>query len=369
MNNQGSVSSIQMSVLFLAFITGSSIVLIPGPLTNAARNGAWLSLFLALALGMVLLACVLYLHRVYPRMSFIEYSRAAVGKWLTLLLAIPYVTVMFWHVAGIVIEIGGFFNNTMLRETPTYAINTLFFATIAMTVRAGIEVIARMSVLLLMLMLGFTIVVLVMVAPLYHPEYLRPVLPDGIRPVLHGAYIAYGFPYSELTTFAMLLPFVRKQEQTKVGKFLFWALILNGVTLAASILCSIMVLGPLSGDLKYSLYQLARLIYVQEIVERIESVIGFSLIAGSYIKSTIMLFILSKVLAQLFKLQDERLLIFPVALICLLLSITMYSNEMSLDEAVNATWPLLDNAAYTLPLLLVMAVTLVKRLRKPPASA
>lgn len=53
-----------------------------------------------------------------------------------------------------------------------------------------------------------------------------------------------------------------------------------GITLVTSIVCSIMALGPLADELKYSLYQLARLIFIGEIIDRIESVIGISLIMG-----------------------------------------------------------------------------------------
>ncbi|MEF3307756.1 endospore germination permease [Paenibacillus sp. GYB004] len=361
MSKQESVSSAQMSMLFLSFMTGSSIVIVPAPLINAAGNGAWLSLLLAWLIGFLLLGCVLYLYRKYPGMSFIQYSRHTLGGWLTAIILLPYVCVMFWHVAGIVSEISVFFKSTMLRETPSYAINALFFIAIALTVRNGIEVIARMAVILSTLMFGFIILILGLVAPMYHPEYLEPIMPQGIGPILHGAYIAYGFPYSELVVFAMLLPFVRKEEGGKVGKHLFFALILNGFTLLASIVSSMMVLGPLAGDLKFSLYQLSRLIFVREIIERIESVIGFSLTVGFYIKSAIMLYILMKVLSQLLHLKDDRFLVYPVAMICMLLSLTTYRDETSLGEQVNIIWPLLDNTAYIAPMLLIAVVSLIRR--------
>jgi spore germination protein KB len=266
--------------------------------------------------------------------------------------------------AAIVMDIGVFFKSTMMKQTPSYMIHTLFFFLAALTARAGIEVMARMFILLLFTMFGFSIIVWIAVAPYYHPYYLLPVMPDGIKPILHGTYIAFGFPYAEISLFAMLLPYVRKQEEPILGKQMYFALLINGVTLLTSVVCSIMAEGPLVGQLKYSLYQLARLIYFQEIFERVESVIGFSLIAVSYMKATIVLFIVTKVLSRLLKLEDERLLVFPITLICLILSITMYSNETEFVEGVNVIWPLFNNTAYNLPLLLVMAVTLFRRAGK-----
>jgi spore germination protein KB len=368
MRKQERISSVQMSMLFLIFMTGSSIVIIPAPLTGMAGNGAWISLLIAYTLGMLLMTALLYLYRQFPDQSLVEYSRITLGNGLTMILLLPFTCVMFWNVAGIVIEIGTFFKSTMLKETPTYAVSTLFFITIALSALAGIEVMARMAAVLLALMFGCIILVLALVGPLFHPEYLLPVLPDGIGPVLHAAYIAYGFPYSELMIFAVILPLIKAKDKSKVGKHMYLALIVNTLTTLASVICSIMVLGPLSGDLKYSLYQLARLIFVQEIIERIESVIGFSLIVGFYFKASLLLLILIKFLAQLLRLNSERLLVFPVAFICLMLSLTTYTNEADLEEVVNITWPLLNNIAYVLPVLLLALVAFIRKHSKRDKS-
>jgi spore germination protein KB len=360
MNKQERVSSIQMSMLFLFFMTGSSIVIVPASLTNFAGNGAWISLLIGSVMGMLLLSGILYLNKRAPDLSIVEQSRAVLGNGLTFVLLIPFTCVMFWNIAGIVTEIGIFFKSTMLKETPTYAVSTMFFITIAMTALAGIEVIARMAAVLMSLMFGFIILIWILVAGLYHPEYLLPIMPDGFRPILSAAYVVYGFPYSELIVFSMILPFVRKEENSKLKKHMYLALIINALTLIASVISSVMVLGPLSGSLKYSLYQLARLIYFQETIERVESVIGFSLIIGFYFKASILLLILIKVLKELLGLKNERFIVFPVAFVCLLLSVTTYTQESELEELVNNTWPLITNLAYVLPLLLILLVTFIR---------
>ncbi|WP_019912595.1 GerAB/ArcD/ProY family transporter [Paenibacillus sp. HW567] len=360
MKNQESISALQLAVLFLSGMTGSSIILIPSPLINAAKNGAWLSFSIAWVMGFLLLCCMLYLHKQYPGMTFVEYSNQALGKWLTCLLMIPFACALFWQNTAIVIEISGFFNSTIMTNTPVTVINTLFFVSAAVTARAGIEVMARMFFILLIMMYGFVILVVVLASGNYHPEFLQPVMADGFRPILHGAYIIYGFPFTEVVLYASVLPFVRKDEERVLGKYMFIALVINGVILMISVLCTILALGPLAGEMSYSLYQLARLIYVQEIIERVEPIIGFSLIAGSYMKTSIMIFILTNVLSQVFKVKDYRVVTFPVTLLCLLLSITMYHDQASFNEDGYMVWTLFDNLAYVLPMILIAAVTLLK---------
>jgi spore germination protein KB len=222
---------------------------------------------------------------------------------------------------------------------------------------------ARMFILLLVFMLLFAIVVMLLASPLFHAQYLLPIMPDGMKPILHGAYIAYGFPYAEIALFCLLLPYTRRKDTEHLHKYMQIALLINCVTLILSIVCTIMVLGPLAGHLNYSLFQLARLISIQDILERVESVIGFSLIIGVYMKAAIVLFMLSTLLSQWFRIQDNRFLIYPVALIGLLLSITMYPNEITYFVDGYTIWTLIDHTTYITPLIIVGIVAYVRRKR------
>lgn len=362
MKKRITVSSRQMATLFLSFLTGSAIVNIPAPLTGAAKNAAWISLWMANGCGMLLLFCVLYLHRKYPDQTLIQYSRQAIGRLLTFIIAIPFFLMSLMMLSNIVGDIGGFFKSTMMRETPTYVFHLLVLFTAAMTVRSGIEVMARMFTLLLILILFFSVAVLLLTIPSYHVEFLRPLFPDGFKPVLHGAYIAWGFPYAELILFTMVLPFVRK-DQEPLGKFMFLALLISGISLTLVIMCTIMALGATAGNIKFSLFTIARLIELAEVIERIESVIGLALIAGSYMKATIVLFAINLGLSQLFQLPNERILIFPIANLVLLLSMSMFRNELEFSEHVGMVWPLFITVAGVVPILLLTIVTAFKSRR------
>ncbi|MDQ0194183.1 GerAB/ArcD/ProY family transporter [Paenibacillus wynnii] len=361
MNNKESISSFQLSMLFLAYITGSAVIIIPSPLAAAAGNGAWISELLALCSGVIVLACILYLYRHLPGPTYIEFSKQLFGKWLGWTIALPALLLLFLQLSNIVIDIGDFFKSTMMKQTPAPIFHFMFIILSALTARAGIEVMARMFVLLLFSMFGSIILVWIMVSPYYHLEYLFPIMPDGIGPILHGAYIANGFPYAEIGFFTMLLPYVRKKDDARYGKSLFWALLVNGITIVISVISAIMVTGPLAGFYKYTLYQLARLITFQEIVERVESVIGFSLIVGSYMKASLSLYILNAVVSRLFKVKDNRFLLFPLSIICFLLSNTLYTTELEFVEAVNVIWPLAINCLLILPLLVMTAIVMIKQ--------
>ena len=220
---------------------------------------------------------------------------------------------------------------------------------------------ARMFPVLLFVMYGLIISIWLMAAPQYH---------SGISTACHAGWNRanpsrriYCLWFSVCGSRAVRnhSPLVRKNDERKIGKMMVTTLLIHGMTFVTSIVCTIMALGPLAGELKYSLYQLARLILVGNFVERIESVIGISLVMGSYIKTTIFLYILVKMLSELFSSKDIRELSIPVGFICFLLSITMYFNELSYLNDIYVTWPLLNNITYVLPVLVVTVVAMFKK--------
>ncbi|WP_332629514.1 GerAB/ArcD/ProY family transporter [Halalkalibacter flavus] len=355
------ISSWQLASLFLAYMTGSAIINIPTPMVEAAANGAWLSLLIANALGMVLLACVFYIDQQAPGHSFIDYSEKVLGKWITLCIAIPLIILLILIIAFIIIDIGGFFANALMRETPTYVFHTLILLVAAMTARSGIEPMARMFVWLLIIMVVLSLGVLALVFREYRVEHLLPVMPDGIMPILLGSYRAFSFPYSELILFSLLLPFLNKGDRKPFKKIMFFTLIVHGLLMIIPIVLVTMAYGPIAGKVQYSIFNLSRLVNIRDAIERIESGIGLVLIVGSYMKTSIMLFILKEFLSNVLKLQDKQIIIFPISFLILLLSLTIFDHETEFVDAVFVTWPLFMITIVVLPFLFVTFVALFKR--------
>jgi spore germination protein KB len=259
-----------------------------------------------------------------------------------------------------VIDIGGFLTTSMMRETPSYVFHFLILLVVAFTARAGIEAMARMFVILLCYLIFFSFLVLVLAMPHYQAGNLLPVFPEGLKPVIHGTYMIIGFPYGEIVLFSLILPFVRKEQDNPLKKYMFLTLLIHGFLLCISILCTIMALGPLAGSFKFSLFQLARLINIREIITRIESFIGIALIVGSYMKTTIMLFILKETLSKLLKLKDNRIIIFPITFISFLLTLTMFKSEIKFVESVFVVLPLFITIVAIFPLLFITFVAFFK---------
>ncbi|TKD72259.1 GerAB/ArcD/ProY family transporter [Pseudalkalibacillus hwajinpoensis] len=353
MKNKETISTWQMILLFQAFITGSSIINIQGPFIGIAENGAWISLLLANAIGFFILALVLWLYEKYPDLSYIQYTKLLLGKGGAYLFGIALALLLFQITANITHGMGQFFSTSMMKQTPLYIFHFLILFVAALTVKAGIEVMARMFHGILYLILFIISFIILLNLTHFHPEYLLPVLPMGWKPILHGAYIGFGFPYMDIMYFAMILPYLKHNMDKPFKRWMYLGLFINGIVLAITIVASIMILGPMVLTEKFPIFQIARIIQIGEIIQRVESVFGMALIIASFMKITMMLFIINEVVTQLFDIQDKRVMVFPNTLLVYLLSLTMYHNEIELGESGLIMETILAFFLAFLPLLIV----------------
>lgn len=263
--------------------------------------------------------------------------------------------------SAIVTDVGLFMVSSMLRETPMYAFTFLIFAISAVTVRAGLEVIARMFTLTMILTALSILAVLIIAIPDYNLSFLLPIMPKGIKPVLHGAYFTFGFPYVEVFLFAMLLPFVNEGPTGKLSKTMLLVLGINIFVLCLSTICAIMIFGSFAGEKPYVLFSLARIVEFQEIIQRIESIIGMSLILGSFMKTTITLYVLNLYLSQLFRFQNSQALVMPLALMGFFMGLVNIDGATEWGRIVTTIHPVWTFAAFVVPLLLLTVIALFKK--------
>jgi spore germination protein KB len=356
-----SISAGQLAILYVSFMVGSAIINVPNPIIHLAGNMAWLSITVSALLGMPLLSLVLYLFRCNPDDRYAAWLNRAYGRWIAGVLIALQILLMTILLSNIVLDIGRFFTNTMMVETPMYIFNGITIIVAAYTVHAGIEVMGRMYFLLLGSMLLAIVVIVLLAVPFARIETLLPFFPEGIKPVLYGAYVSFGFPFAELILFAPVLPFVRKENHQPVGKWMYVLTALAWFLQLVVTVISITTLGPLAGERKFSLYAVARLIEIGEFLRGLEAIVGIALISGSFMKAAIVLFVLNDVTAHFFKLDDDKLLLPAIALVAYLLSMTMYHEEAEFVFSVQAVWPLLILAVGIVPLMLAALIMMVKR--------
>lgn len=360
MKKRASIGIGNMASLFFVYLTGSSLIMIPGPLVAFAKNASWLSLLLSMTIGIGLLAIMLYLRGKYPERSFIAMCRTTIGKWPTVVIACLMLPLAFHMASGIMIDVSAFMTSMLLPETPAYVFSGMLYIVAALFLRSGIEAIGRMTALLGAAIVIMWVIVIAMLVSDLRPELLQPVFPDGIKPMLLGSYTTLGFPYGEVVLLLVVLPFARQDNRKKLRIALIGTMIANGAVLTISTLSTMMILGPLAPEKKYSLFVLSQTIELGDIIERMEAVVGMSMIAGSVMKAIVTLFAIQTILSDLLGCKDGSLLANPLCLLCQLMVIAFPPTFKTWEEIVLVVHPLWVASCYIMPLLIIAAVALWK---------
>ncbi|MDI3410150.1 GerAB/ArcD/ProY family transporter [Bacillus sonorensis] len=129
-----------------------------------------------------------------------------------------YIIYYAYVAARILRDFGEMLLTSAYPNTPIIFANGLLIAVCIFTVRKGIEVLARSGELLfgIMLVLAATGFILIICSGLIHLNELRPVLGNGIGPVMDAVFTqTLYFPFGEIIVFTLILPYLNEPKKVK----------------------------------------------------------------------------------------------------------------------------------------------------------
>ncbi|CCO08557.1 GerAB/ArcD/ProY family transporter [Desulforamulus hydrothermalis] len=233
------MAQVQMSrgellVLTVAAVTGFGHFITVAQVLQAAGRDAWLALTVALLPALALALILGALAYLKPGQALDILAARLFGKWAGKTVSLFYGVFFLLAVAMTLRCLVDFMRNAFNPLTPSLAMTVIFMLLALYAVLSGLENIARVSLLLLplMIVLGLTLTVI----SLEEKEYilLLPVAERGMLPVIQGAVPLLGL-FGELVVLAVLADTVRD------GKYMWQT------TLTAVAVFGLMFIGPLTG--------------------------------------------------------------------------------------------------------------------------
>jgi spore germination protein KB len=364
MLEKGKISRSQFAILVMMFTIGSSVLLLPSGLANEAKQDAWIAALLGVGIGALFVVLYIALGNRYPNLTLAEYSEVILGKWLGKVVSFLYFAFFFLLSALVLRNIGDFLNIYDLPQTPIASIHILFLLIVIMAVRLGLEIFSRAAEIFFPWVLLFSFIILVFIAPQIDFINLQPIIGDGVKPILRASIPFIGSPLLELVVFLMIFPAINRAQGSKTG-FLAGYL-MGGIILFLFSLFSILVLGDvLTARNLYPIYILAKQINIAEIIQRVEAFPSLLWFITIFIKLTVCFYASALCLAQTLKLKDYRIVIFPLALIMIILSLLAYPNTAYFLTFVSETWPAIALMyGFIIPLFLLIISIFKKKFVK-----
>jgi spore germination protein KB len=325
----GKISNRQFKWLIITSIAASSLLFLPSATIEEAKQDAWVSIILVTLFGMASGYILIKLGERFPNQTFVSYSQLIVGKFLGKSITLIYI-LFFIHInANIIREFSETLTSIFLKNTPILLIIISMVIVAASAVRNGIEVISRVNEIIFPSIIIFLFIIFSFIIPELDPANLKPVLANGITPVLKGSYPALLF-FAETIILIVIFPTINQPKKSLSS--VFKAILFLGIVGIIAIIEIIALFGSIeSGNLHLPMLSLIRYIELFDFIERIDVLIMASWFGGGFIKITVFYYCLSISTAEFFDLKSYKPVVLPLGVILTTFSIILYQNinEMS----------------------------------------
>lgn len=360
--------SVKISLLQLAYIIIGSRLVIDltfnfAFFTPPANQDVWISTLLSFFISLVFVMPILALAKKYPDKTIIQYSQILLGKFLGKLVGILYIG-FFLHVTVNTIRLfGEYFTAAPMPETPLLVFLCTMVLVSAYAVHNGLEVIARFGEIIMPITIILVLLIAAFVFGMTDLNLLKPVLEEGILPVLQGAVHAAART-TEPIFIAMLCPYLNVRKKMTLS---FIAALAGVILLLAVINMQIIsTFGNQAKLLSFPYVSLLREISFADIIERIDLLHIGIWILGNIFKASLYFYLTVLGLAQLFNLKSYQILVLPVAFSIVLLSVFLYKNLIQLKEFLFYKILTPYNLFFILAVpLLLMIISFLKKKTRP----
>jgi len=359
MLEKGKISTIQLEFIMVPTIIATGVLSIPSIAGKLSLHDMWMTPIVGSIVGFITVFIVWKLHQLYPKMTPIEYSEKILGKVVGKLFSL-FLVIFYFHNTGLVVkQYVNFISGNVMFHTPSivFTIGIIFVS--ALAVRGGIEVIARSAVICTTIYTSTALTLLLLIKDMDFGLML-PVLENGVLPVIKGGLV-YNAWFSEFFLLSFIFPFINDQKKglkSGMKASLYVMLILTYVNFFV-----LTILGVSSVNQFYPVYSIVRNISVMEFFQNFEVLITASWVLGNFIKVSVFLYAASLGLAQLFKLSNYRIIVFPLSLLLVLISYWDLPNILVLVDYITRIQPFYFLLVQTFLPLCLLFIALVRRKR------
>jgi spore germination protein (amino acid permease) len=298
----------QRQVILLLSLNRIAIVLLWFKFSN---QDVWVVQILALVYLAILSAPLLFLSKQFAQLTVIEYLPILLGKLIGKVLGTLY-AVFFIFIAIVDLSL---FDNIIkpinFPETPDYAIIALALLTCTYGIYKGLEVICRASEILTPLVLVIIVFYAILQIPDMNFKELLPILADSSFAEINFEAFKTAAQINEIVTFVMLVPVLDKKG--KISTTFAWVALII-------ILFSLIIIVPTLAGLGINLpqktfdpyYLFIKQINIYDFITRIEFLIVAAWNIGMFLKISILLYLATICLVQVFGFTKRKVLIIPM---------------------------------------------------------
>ncbi|MBP1962626.1 GerAB/ArcD/ProY family transporter [Paenibacillus aceris] len=338
MIEKGRISPFQLAILMHPTVVATAALSVPSITMKTAGIDMWMTPIIAALVGILTVVVMYRLYMKFPDFTFIQYTESILGIYAGKALS-GFFILSFIFTNGIILrEYGEFVIGSFLQETPMALVIFCMVAVCAYALYAGIEVLARVSQILVPAAVLIIFTMLVLMIPDLHPKEMFPILGDGLLPPLVGSLVPSSW-FSQFFLLSFLYPLLNNKQYVLRWSFISVGIVM--ITLLAINLTILLIFGSLATQFYYAFLIAVRYISIADFLEHVESLLMAIWIIGMFVKVALLYYATVLGTAQWLGLSDYRPLIIPIGFLISLFSFWVSPNFEGLMHALGTTIPFL----------------------------
>lgn len=314
--NKEIVSDKQAISLIAVYLMGESSILVMG---LEAKKDLWIAVIIGIFIASLLMIVYSRLHYLFPKNNLFDIIEFCCGRFIGKGIILFFTIYMFDLSAIVLRDFGNFISTVSLDETPIIIPMLVETLLVVFLVKNGVELSGKWAEFFFPILVFFILIIVLLLIPTMDINNIRPVLYNGIKPSIKGAFAVFSIPLAETIAFTMVFSNFKTKKSSY--KIYFLGLLIGGMLIFITSLTNILVLGvDLTSMLYFPSYNTTTRLNFGGSFQRLEVISAVVFVLGGFIKISILLLSACKGITKIFGYTDYRFIVIPFASLMINLS-------------------------------------------------
>lgn len=300
------INSFQFAALGL--MLGNALFVAFGIVTilNKSKQDAWITMIIATFLSIIPILVIIYIINYKPDKDIFQKLDALFGKIFGKIVSFIIACYVLFMLFMVVWSTTYFALTQYLSKVPFLFLSLLFIFIAVYAVSKGIETIARANEIMLFMALFIIVVISLSLGKFINLEHLKPILTEGIKPIIGHSILALSYAFPPLLTLSAI-PKDSLVDGQKYSKYLLigFAISVFFIVIVTFYIVSINTI-HLAEIFRYPEYYAQFKIDVAGIFEGVENFLTLHWMFNSVIMMIMCIFFLNRYIKDTFKLNEGK---------------------------------------------------------------
>lgn len=311
------ITSLEYNTL-LWFLTRATFIEITAEiLLNSAHQDSWISILIAIIIGIIPFSLYSYLKNKFPDKNIIQINKEKLGKFGTFLNLILIAATFIFAICSYWIIVH-FIDSQYLYRTSTTIIIIILILPVIYTITKNFHVFSKVSLIMFYISLIFIIIILSGLIGNVNVDNIKPILNNNPNNILYGSFCFIGFNIMPLFLLN-IIPKNNIKNYSPKKSFIFY--LISGLSLLNVMFLTISIFGiHLSELYNYPSFHLLKRVSVLDIIDRVESILSLEWFLALFVQIMMSLFFIKEALKEIFQIKEKTNNIIMI-IVCLIITI------------------------------------------------